>query len=161
MKMVSITNLNPPTFNSAFAASSSTSVIFKIASKIFRIFEKREWNYLDWFWLVCRKLKLELIFRLLAAIMKIPRPQKWPSKSGIYWSLAINESRLIYRTVHRSLVKVEESYFALNLAGQESSFQLIDGFYQTTISQDQLSISFPSNEGKKISPFKLANFLSF
>ena len=40
MKMVSITNLNPPTFNSAFAASPSTSVIFKTAFKIFRIFER-------------------------------------------------------------------------------------------------------------------------
>ena len=59
--------------------------------------------------------------------------------------------------------QVEESYFALNFQGseQESSFQLIDGFYQKIISQDQLSISFPSDEGKKYSRIEKSKILSF
>ena len=47
---------------------------------------------------------------------------------------------------YTSLSKVEESYFALNLFGQEESFQLIDGFYQKTITEDELTIFF-SDEG--------------
>ena len=44
-------------------------------------------------------------------------------------------------------IKVEESYFALNLAGQEAAFQLTDGYYQKIISQEELSITFPTDEG--------------
>ena len=44
-------------------------------------------------------------------------------------------------------IKVEESYFALNLAGQEAAFQLSDGYYQKIISQEELSITFPTDEG--------------
>lgn len=44
-------------------------------------------------------------------------------------------------------IEVEESYFALNLAGQEAAFQLIGGYYQKTFAQEELSITFPNDEG--------------
>ena len=45
--------------------------------------------------------------------------------------------------------KISQEYFDNNLRGQENSYNLVDGFYERTIPQDQLTLEFHENGERK------------